>query len=107
MVDVDSPDGELKVLLSTALDLYNEGRYEDAMALLMPLAEAGSPESQRRLGRIYRKGLVGPPNFEKALYWYESAAKQSDVIAQRITGIMYRDGEGTKKDYLKARMWLN
>jgi TPR repeat protein len=107
MVDVDSPDGERKDELSAAVDLYDEGRYEEAMTLLIPLAEAGNPESQRRLGRIYRKGLAGPRDLQKALYWYQRAAEQSDVVAQRLTGVMYREGEGTKRNYAKARMWFN
>ena len=46
-----------------------------------------------------------PPDYEKALFWLEKAAK-TDARAQAIMGAMYIQGLGVEQDYAQARTWL-
>ena len=39
--------------------------------------------------------------------WYRKAADQGHAGAQNNLGVMYRDGQGVKQDYVQAHKWLN
>lgn len=55
---------------------------------------------------IYYLGLGQRRDFQKALVWFEKAAKKGFADAQYNLGGMYENGEHVKKDYFKAYMWL-
>ncbi len=54
------------------------------MKELIRAANEGDVEAQNCLGSIYRSGEGVEKDLEKALYWYEKAAKQGDIEAQEI-----------------------
>ena len=48
-----------------------------------------------------------PRNYQKAFHWTRKAAKQGYPEAQLNLGLMYANGQGTKKNYLYAYVLLN
>jgi len=64
-------------------------------------AEQGDMYSQWLLGCAYAKGdylLPSLPDDTKALMWFQKAAEQGCVEAQRCMGILYAVGRGTPRD---------
>ena len=57
-----------------------------------------------RMGMDAYKGEGGAQqSFQEALKWWTRAASAGHVVAQYNLGIMHKNGEGTSKDYKKAR----
>ena len=61
--------------LSEGLAAYKQHNYEGALKLLLPIAEAGNPEAQFRVGDIYDEGGYGvQQDDETAWNWLNKAA---------------------------------
>lgn len=72
---------------------------------LTKVAEQGSVEAQKKLGRIYRY-----KDYKEALKWYHKAAEQGDVESQFVLGRFYSNGgfseyDEAKQDYVEAAKW--
>lgn len=76
--------GEQK--LESAVDAYNSGDYESAIAELRKAAKYGSPVAQHQLAYMHREGLGTAQSDELAFKWYEQAAKQGHVKSQTVVG---------------------
>lgn len=77
-----------------------------AAALFRQAADAGSPEAQNSLGRMYKAGRGVPRDPRQAAVWLERAAKQGYAPAQNSFGLMYLNGEGVRRDPQLAYVWL-
>lgn len=67
-----------------------------------PTVEEGDAIEQLKTALEYdRKG-----QYEKAAEWYRKAAEQGLSEAQNNLGVMYKDGQGVKKDYQEAVRWF-
>ena len=55
---------------------------------------------------MYSVGRGTPQSFEKALNWYQNAAKHGNTKAQVNLGLMYFTGRGVAKDQIEAHKWL-
>jgi hypothetical protein len=87
--------------------LVERGRAREALPLLQRAADAGSAEGAHRLGLLYAEGAEGiPRNDAKALELFEKAAADGHRRAQINAGTMYFRGQGTQRDLIKARAWL-
>jgi TPR repeat protein len=87
--------------------LVERGRAREALPLLQRAADAGSAEGAHRLGLLYAEGAEGiPRNDAKALELFEKAAATGHRRAQINAGTMYFRGQGTTRDLIKARAWL-
>jgi TPR repeat protein len=76
-------------------------------ALIIKAAELGSTKAQHLLGVYYATGDSGyPKNEQEAVKWYKLAAEAGDSDAQHNLGTMLLYGEGTAKDPIGARRWL-
>ena len=84
---------------------FDNGDYETAFELWLPLAENGDAHAQNYLGIIYSLGLGIERNYKKSLEWYERAAKAGHADAQRNYGDMINFGRGTQKDNYQAYKW--
>ncbi len=81
--------------LRLGIEAYDRGDYTLAFPLLLKAAEAGDREAQFRCGDLYQdEEKSGQFDKEKAMYWYEKAAKQGHVEAQRRYGLAYYIGWG-------------
>ena len=81
-------------------------RYADALAVLRPLAEAGSARAQTRLGDAYIEGYGIPRDDAAAGRWYERAALQGDTGAQVKLASMYVNGNGVLRNNNLAYVWF-
>ncbi|UPT78318.1 hypothetical protein MN086_04035 [Sulfurovum sp. XGS-02] len=66
----------------------------------------GNSEAQRALGQIYERGYSAEQDKEKALEWYERAAKNGDVFSQLHLGEIYYKGSISSKDDNRSIYWL-
>ena len=76
----------------------NRGRYAVAFRSWLPLAEAGMPEAQLNLGKLYQSGQGVDLDLEKAFYWFEQAASLGLAEAHLNMGVMYLEGLGVETD---------
>lgn len=91
----------------TALDAYKAGDYTTALKKWRTLSEKDDPEAQYRLCTVFRRAHGVKKNNEKAFSYCKQSAQQGHVLAQVRLGIMYKKGEGTKKNLTRGLMWLN
>lgn len=85
--------------------LLEEGKYQKAYKLFLPLAKNGDAEAQNYLGIIYYLGLLGEHDKESAFKWYEKAAKQKHASAQLNLGRLIETKADQPGDYMRAYMW--
>lgn len=94
-------------VLKDARNAYRHGQYEDAVAILLPMAEQGNPVAQFNVAVMYDDGIGLPQNFPLALRWYKRAAEAGLVDAQYMTGRFYGRGRGTPQNPGKALFWFD
>ena len=72
----------------------NEGRFdpEAAVSFLTRAAEAGSPEAQFELAKLYERGTGVEQSEERALELYRAAAEQNFADAINDLGFLYYQG---------------
>lgn len=83
----------------------NEGRFDpvEAVSFLQRAANAGSPEAQFELAKLYERGTGVEPNPDKALELYRAAADQNFADAINDLGFLhYQGGLGLPADPQKA-----
>ncbi|CCQ75688.1 exported protein of unknown function [Magnetospira sp. QH-2] len=89
-----------------AVALSELGRYEDAHALIKPVAEDGHAEAQHLMGYMYRYGEGVPQNHGIARKWYEKSAEQGLVKSHYSLGLQYFHGMGGDVDFNKAESYF-
>ena len=88
--------------LQEGVAAIRDGRYEEAIVLVLPLAEKGDPQAENIMGAIYVNGWGVEPNVAEALRWYGLAAEHGDARAYFNLGQMYATGNGVDRDCDKA-----
>lgn len=88
--------------LEDAILAVNEGRYDDALELLRPLAEGGDADAQNVLGGLYMQGWGVAQDVAEARRWYEQSAAQDNPLALYNLGGMYANGIGVERDCGRA-----
>ncbi|MEX5729132.1 TPR repeat protein [Rhodovulum iodosum] len=96
-------EGDTRSILGLAYMRLNpaEARFDPAQAakLLRRAAEAGSPEAQFELAKLYEKGLGVAPDPDRALALYRQAADQDFADALNDLAFMhYQGGLGLPRD---------
>ncbi len=84
------------------LEALQNKEYQKAIILLEKVANTGHHRAQTALGHIYKDGKGVKTDFDKAIFWYEKAAIQDDIVAQYSLATIL---EKEKKDYNKAFAW--
>ena len=69
--------------LSEGVAAFENGKYKSAYSILYPLAEFGDSDAQFYIGYMYDEGKGVNENDQKALEWYENAAKQGNKAAEK------------------------
>jgi TPR repeat protein len=67
--------------LEAAETLYREGDLQAAYDLWKPLADAGNPEAQFRIGRLYDRGELFDRSLESARMYYRRSAMKNHPLA--------------------------
>ena len=91
--------------LAEAQRAIDAQRYADAVVILKPLAEAGNPQAELRLGDAYAEGHGIDRDPMLAATWYEKAALQGMTAAQLKLGAMYENGTGVTRNNNLAYVW--
>ncbi|WP_176730399.1 tetratricopeptide repeat protein [Devosia insulae] len=90
-----------------ALAAHDAGRYEVALALLEPLADAGNVDAQNKLSHMYWYGEGTPSDYARALGWSRRAAEAGSAHAMYDLGVHYRTGlGGVIKSDAEAFKWF-
>ncbi len=99
-------------ILESGIKAYYQGAYNEAFRALNPLADAGHPRAQFRLGMMYNLGRGVTRNSElaqqlirKALPAIQSAATSGEAWAQADLGSLYEDGLVVAKNNVEAVRW--
>ena len=68
--------------LAIGIAAYKQHKYDKALNLLLPIAEAGNSEAQFKVGAIYDDGGFGvQQDDEKACIWFKKAITQDHILA--------------------------
>ncbi len=89
-------------LFSIYIQKEKASDYEEAARWCKMAAEAGNPDAQYNLGRLYYNGHGVKQSFEKAAFWYKRAADNGNDWAMGKLGQMYFEGKGVDISYEKA-----
>jgi TPR repeat protein len=90
-----------------AADALLGGRPEEAFRLLQSEAEAGSPDAQFELGRMYLSGVGVPQNEVQGILWLRRSADAGFAAAQTVLGVGLIAGTaGLTKDPTEGRRLL-
>ncbi len=81
---------------------YNNGDYEKAFEMALPLAKQGVGESQLVVGLCFYFGNGIAKNRYEAVEWIKKAVNRGEAGACLMLGDMYRLGMGVDKDYSEA-----
>ena len=92
--------GTFLLLLMVSIHL----EAQDIPADMLLKARRGDMFSQSKLGEIYER--QSPPDYKKAAYWYEKAARQGYNWAQYRLGYFYESGKGVEANDQLAERWL-
>lgn len=92
--------------LEEGLDAFAAKDYAKAAALWQPLADAGDPVAQYRLGTLYAEGRGVAQSDETAFKWFLRAAQKGDPLAQYDVGASYMGGHGVKASDVDGAMWF-
>jgi len=84
---------------------YDQGQFQRAFELWLPLAQGGNAAVQFNLATLYEKGSGVAQDLKEAARWYLEAAKQGDIDAQMKIADLYEQGVGVTKDAAAARLW--
>lgn len=87
------------------LKAAKSGDYATAVQEWEQLAEQGNVTAQYYLGKMYRRGLGGVQDNEKAVKWYVEAAEQGLAAAQNDLGSIHKNGLIVAQDYAEAIKW--
>lgn len=89
-----------------ALDSAREGNYNQAAAIIKPLAIDGNPQAQFNLALLYHSGAGIRQDEVAAVAWYHKAAENGSVQAQEFLAAGYAEGWfGLPRDTEKAKYW--
>ena len=84
---------------------YDDGDYQRAKDILLPLAEAGHPKAMNMVGLMHSKGKGYSKHRQVACDWYERSAELGYVSAQDNFALCLYWGDGRPKDITKAIYW--
>ena len=88
-----------------ALRAHDDGRYDVARELLLPLAEAGNVDAQNKLSHMNWYGEGAPSDYEAAEFWSRKAAAQGSATAHFDIGAHYYAGTGVPKSVEQGFEW--
>jgi hypothetical protein len=92
--------------LDDGMEAFRTKDYARAAELWRPLAQAGDPMAQYRLGTLYAEGLGVDHDDEQAFTWFMRAAEKGNPDAQYDVAASYMGGTGVKASQADAIKWF-
>ena len=80
---------------------------DDTVESMRELAESGDVHAQYFMGKLYRDGPLLPPDWVKARYWFDKAAKQGYAAAQYALGKLLLSDDASVHDSEAGIQWLD
>lgn len=84
---------------------YEAGNYAAALDNWLPLAERGDLDALYDVAALYESGVLGKPQFGRAVAFYRRAAERRMPAAQTRLGRMFETGEGVEANPEKSIDW--
>lgn len=69
---------------------------------ILASAKDGNQFAQYTIGDIYRLGIGGSPNYEKAVFWFRKSAQANYAEAQHALSGLYLLGLGVTRDFVES-----
>ncbi|MBK8157785.1 MAG: sel1 repeat family protein [Rhodospirillaceae bacterium] len=85
---------------------FENGQYEEALAIFKSLGEAGDTNMQVIVGNIYDYGQGVPQDDVQAMQWYLMAAERGNTKGQYQAGVLYYRSQGVPQDLIESYRWL-
>ncbi|AKR57892.1 hypothetical protein XM25_19303 [Devosia sp. H5989] len=85
---------------------YEAGQFEEALSLLLPLAEADDVRAQEIVADMYFFGQGTEPNSLEGLRWSRRAAALGSGEAENDLGVAYALGDQVEQDDAEALRWF-
>ncbi len=118
--DVPNPVSDFteKDRYKLGLRWYQQGEYNIAKKMWLPLARSGDCDAEYAIGLLYFDGLGVRKNRETALKWWRRAADQAQPQALNTMGVVYayrsvpytrlncKKGCGEPKNLVEAYKWF-
>lgn len=99
-------ESQQDVLIKQATDLINASKEEQALPILIKLAEAGNPKAQNHLGLMYQHGYginkQSTIDLVKAKYWLKQAANKNYPTAIHNLGALIFNEATTDREFETA-----
>lgn len=119
--DIPNPvsDFTQKGRYKLGLRWYQQGQYDIAKKMWLPMARSGDCDAEYALGLLYFNGLGVRKNEDTALTWWGRAAEQAQPQALNSLGVVYahtrvpyttldcRKGCGEAKNLQEAYKWFS
>jgi len=86
-----SPCAAAGPTVKAGIEAWQKHKYEEAVAIWRPLAEAGNADAAFNLGQAYRLGRGVPINLSAAQTWLSRAANKNHLDAQSTLGLLLFD----------------
>ncbi|MGH6880337.1 tetratricopeptide repeat protein [Hypericibacter sp.] len=102
---VGAPMQPARAGMDEAAEALAHGDWAIAFREMKPLAEAGNPDAQYKLGWMYHRGDGIPVDYSSARFWFEKAAAQGQPDAELELGDLYAHGQGVMKNLTTAADW--
>ena len=91
--------------LDAGIAALRSSRYSEALAVFIPLANAGNNDAQRLIGEMNYSGQGMKRDLVASFKWNELAAEGGNSIAQYNLGYLYERGEGVGGSRAQAIAW--
>ena len=90
-----------------ALEAYDNGRIDEAVAEWRRLADAGDSDSMVALADVVLAGWVPGSDLDEAIALFRRAAELGHPVGQLNLGDHYLRGHGLPRDPIRAFAWLS
>lgn len=94
------------LLMGALSPCISQAMTREEAVMLSNAAERGNDGAQLLLGFEFLHGDAAHPHDEKqAVYWFERAALQGNVVAQKMLGDLYEQGRGVPENLKVSADW--
>ena len=106
-IGLQAQDSLIEQKFKMGEELYNKKKYKDAVSFLTESANAGHPDAQYVLGKMYANGYGVEKDCDISFLWFKKSADQGFAKGQMGLGNSYYRGCGVEKDENEALRWYS
>lgn len=91
---------------NSAVQMIQNKKFDQALPILLKLANEGDRDAQNNLGAMYQHGHGVSINLGAAAHWYLLSAKKGNNVAEYNIGIAYFNGQGLPQNKIEGLAWM-